>query len=234
MEKEYSESTIPINITVVETSVANLYKSPSFKSELVTQAIFMEKLLILSQEKKWYKVKQWDGYESWIHSFYLYTHDEIDNFYSLEEEYCTDDLNIQYDFLKAYQQKFSPSNLINTAKSFLDIPYLWGGKSSLGFDCSGFVQTVFKVLNIDLPRDSSQQIKHRDLIEINYSQLEVGDLLFFSENKTVNHVAICIGNEEIIHSSGCVKIEKLKENKELYQKLYKVMSTRSLNESVYE
>ena len=228
MEQEYSEGTIPINITVVETSVANLYKSPSFKSELVTQAIFREKLLILYQEKKWYKVKQWDGYESWIHSFYLYTHGEIDDLCHLEEEYYTDDLNIQYDFLRTYQQKFSQSNLINTAKEFLGIPYLWGDKSSLGFDCSGFVQTVFKALNIVLPRDSSQQIKHRDLIEINYSELEVGDLLFFSENKTVNHVAIYLGNGEIIHSSGCVKIEKLKENQELYQKLYKIMSTRNI------
>ena len=59
-------------------------------------------------------------------------------------------------------------------------------------------------------------------------------LIPFLDNKNVNHVAIFIGNEEIIHSSGYVKIEKLKENKELYQKLYKVMSIRSLNELVYE
>ena len=56
----------------------------------------------------------------------------------------------------------------------------------------------------------------------------VGDLLFFTDNKIVNHVAICLGNEEIIHSSGCVKIEKLKENKELYKKLYKVMSIKNI------
>ncbi len=195
----------------VKTSVANLYKNPSFKSELVTQAIYLEKLLILDQENNWYQVKQWDGYESWVHCFYL-------SFDYNDSDKADKDIIL----------KFSKSNLINKAKEFLDVPYLWGGKSSLGFDCSGFVQTVFKALNIDLPRDSSQQIKHQDLVEINYSKLEVGDLLFFSENKTVNHVAICIGNEEIIHSSGCVKIEKLKENKELYQKLYKTMSIRNI------
>ena len=53
-------------------------------------------------------------------------------------------------------------------------------------------------------------------------------ILSFSDNKIVNHVAICIGNEEIIHSSGCVKIEKLKENKELYKKLYKIMSIQNI------
>ena len=177
-------------------------------------------MLIVSEKKKWYQVKQWDGYESWIHSFYLFDSDEI----NVASEKLYDPNYMQL----APYKKFSNSSLINKSKEFLGTPYLWGGKSSLGFDCSGFVQTVFKVFNIDLPRDSSQQIKHQDLVEINYSKVEAGDLLFFSENKTVNHVAICIGNEEIIHSSGYVKIEKLKENKELYEKLYKAMSIKNL------
>jgi len=96
------------------------------------------------------------------------------------------------------------------------------------------VQTVFFTFGIKLPRDSYQQMDYKGLVEIKYPKAQVGDLLFFLDNKHVNHVAISIGNEEIIHSSGYVKIEKLKENKELYQKLYKVMSIRSLNELVYE
>ena len=67
------------------------------------------------------------------------------------------------------------------------------------------------------------------MLQIKYSEACVGDLVFFSDdNKNVNHVAICIGNGEIIHSSGYVKIEKLKENKELYQNLYKVMSIKKI------
>ena len=192
---------------LVKTSIANLYKTPSFKSELVTQAIYGEKLLILEQDNNWYKVRQWDNYESWVHSFYLSssTHLAIDKI-----------------------KQFSKNNLIDTAKFFLNVPYLWGGKSQLGFDCSGFVQTVFKSFGIYLPRDSYQQMEYENLIEIKYSDLKVGDLLFFADNKIVNHVAICIGNQEIIHSSGCVKIEQLNKNKELYKKLYKIMSIRNI------
>ena len=195
---------------LVKTSVANLYKNSSFKSELVTQALHLEKLLILEQDNNWYKVRQWDNYESWIHSFYL----------SLD----TDNSSNTIDKII----KFSNENLISSAKEFLDIPYLWGGKSQLGFDCSGFVQTVFKKFGINLPRDSYQQMNYNGLIEINYSEVKVGDLFFFADNKIVIHVAICIGNEEIIHSSGYVKIEKLKKNKELYKKLYKIMSVKNI------
>ena len=100
--------------------------------------------------------------------------------------------------------------------------------SELGFDCSGFIQTVFKSFGIRFPRDSHQQMEYNGLLEIEYSDAQVGDLLFFADNKIVIHVAICIGNEEIIHSSGYVKIEKLKENQKLYNNLYKIMSIRNL------
>ena len=56
---------------IVKTIVANLYKEPSFKSELVTQALLKEKLYILDKKHNWYNVKQWDGYESWVHKFYI-------------------------------------------------------------------------------------------------------------------------------------------------------------------
>ena len=57
----------------VGVTVASLYKEPSFKSELVTQALFSEELLVIDKNNDWYKVRQWDNYESWIHSFYFYS-----------------------------------------------------------------------------------------------------------------------------------------------------------------
>ena len=101
---------------VVKTIVANLYKQPSFTSELVTQALLKEKLLILDQKNNWYKIKQWDNYESWIHSFYL-----------LEQKQATSN---GWDILEI--EKKSVNELISYAKSFLGVPYLWGGKSSSG------------------------------------------------------------------------------------------------------
>ena len=197
---------------IVTTIVANLYKKPSFTSELVTQALIKEKLLILANQDNWYKVKQWDSYESWIHKFYIK---------DLE-------LGSSIGWNKLDINKKSIHELISYAKSFIGTPYLWGGKSSLGFDCSGFVQTVFKMTGIDMPRDASQQILRENLYDIDYCDAQTGDLLFFMEGNYVNHVAIYLGNQEIIHSSGSVKIENLADNDKLYKKMYKVMSIKNL------
>ena len=187
--------------------VASLYSEPSFKSELVTQALLSERLLVIDKKNDWYKVKQWDNYESWIHSFYL----------------CSKQKNIHDKSIKC-----NPENLLGTAKSFLNVPYLWGGKSKLGFDCSGLIQTVYKKLGVDLPRDSSGQIKSKNLIETKYSNIQIGDLLFFSKNAIINHVAIYFGNGQIIHSSGNVKIEKLEKNIKLFDSLHKIFSVRDM------
>jgi len=187
--------------------VASLYKDPTFKSELVTQALLNEELLVLDRIKNWYKVRQWDNYESWIHSFYLYKSEEPIFHESIE---C------------------NSYNLLEIAKSYLNTPYLWGGKSKLGFDCSCFIQTVYKQLGVFFPRDTSEQIKSKNLVEIKYSNINLGDLLFFANNKVINHVAIYISNGDMIHASGKVKIEKLEENIKLFNSLYKIFSIRDM------
>ena len=200
------------NFCIVKTNIANLYKKPSFTSELVTQAILKERLIILEKSGNWYKIEQWDKYQSWIHEFYI---DSLDS-----------KSNISWTELPI--RKKTVDDLITFAKSFIGTPYLWGGKSSHGFDCSGFVQTVFKMCGINMPRDASQQILRKNLFEIDFKNINIGDLLFFKEQKNINHVAIYIGNNQIIHSSGSVKIEKLDVNKQLYEKLFKTMSIESL------
>lgn len=201
------------NFCIVKTSIANLYQKPSFKSELVTQAILKEKLNIIEEAGDWYKVEQWDKYQSWIHKFY------VDKSSLHKNNLSWTDIDID---------KKSVDDLIFFSKSFIGIPYLWGGKSSLGFDCSGLVQTVFKMCGINMPRDASQQILRKNLIEIDFNNADLGDLLFFKENNFVNHVAIHLDNNEIIHSSGCVKIEKLNRNQKLNEILFKTMSTKNL------
>jgi len=110
--------------------------------------------------------------------------------------------------------------VINTAAEYLGLPYLWGGTSSKGFDCSGFTKTVYYLNGIILPRDASQQVHVGELIdtEHDFSQLATGDLLFFgfkgSENKKerITHVGIYLGNNEYIHSAGRVRINSLDKN----------------------
>jgi len=93
------------------------------------------------------------------------------------------------------------------ASIFMNAPYLWGGKSILGIDCSGLVQVVFSILGIALPRDASDQALLGEPI-IDLSKSLAGDLAFFSnaEGKVV-HVGLLMGDGTIIHSSGCVHID---------------------------
>lgn len=103
-------------------------------------------------------------------------------------------------------------NLLTTAESFMGIPYLWGGTSAKGFDCSGFVKTIYFLNGIILSRDASQQFENGIVLKRSFSpdSLEKGDLLFFGSYRSGRprpaHVAMYIGDSEFIHASGMVKI----------------------------
>jgi len=101
------------------------------------------------------------------------------------------------------------SDIEATAKFFLNIPYLWGGRHLFGLDCSGFVQTVFKLLNIKLNRDASQQAEQGELVGF-LAEVKPGDVAFFdnAEGK-ITHVGIMLSPNEIIHSSAKVKIDPI-------------------------
>ncbi|MBN2480651.1 MAG: C40 family peptidase [Bacteroidales bacterium] len=99
--------------------------------------------------------------------------------------------------------------ILATARQFLNTPYLWGGRSMFGCDCSGFVQTVFKIHGIGLPRDTSQQSKYGTGIN-SLKDSGPSDLAFFmNERQIVHHVGIIISPSEIIHASGCVRIDPI-------------------------
>lgn len=106
-------------------------------------------------------------------------------------------------------EKITPEFVERIAKKFIHAPYLWGGRSIFGIDCSGFTQIVYKLLGIKLPRDADQQVKEGEIIDF-LNQAKVGDLAFFEneENKII-HVGIILGDSKIIHASGQVRIDKL-------------------------
>mgnify|MGYP001337073115 CR=1 FL=1 len=101
------------------------------------------------------------------------------------------------------------SKIIELAKNLEGVPYLWGGKTSFGYDCSGFVQMVFKVAGIKLERDASCQIKNNALKQIDFIESKPGDLIFFMDDSKIVHVGIIIGDGFIIHSYGKITIDSI-------------------------
>jgi hypothetical protein len=100
-------------------------------------------------------------------------------------------------------------NLINTAFLYLNAPYLWGGKTPFGIDCSGFTQMVYKLNGYKLLRDAAQQSGQGEALSF-IEESEPGDLAFFDNDEgNIIHVGIIMENNYIIHASGKVRIDRL-------------------------
>ncbi|WP_291861889.1 C40 family peptidase [Marinilabilia sp.] len=108
-------------------------------------------------------------------------------------------------------------DLEEVARGYLNSPYLWGGRSFYGIDCSGVVQNVFKVAGVLLPRNASQQINYGQVVSF-VEEAGIGDLAFFdNEEGEIIHVGICLGHGSILHSSGSVRIDVL-DHQGIYNK----------------
>jgi len=114
----------------------------------------------------------------------------------------------------------SKESLVKVSKQMLGVPYLWGGTSFKGVDCSGFTKTIYFMNGMVIPRDASQQVHAGEEIDTSngFEALEPGDLLFFGRKATkeqaekVVHVAMWLGNNEFIHASGRVRINSFDPN----------------------
>ncbi|MDR0367798.1 MAG: C40 family peptidase [Bacteroidales bacterium] len=111
---------------------------------------------------------------------------------------------------KITQKEFSQhEKLKHTAWSFLNTPYLWGGRTYMGIDCSGLNQVVFKTIGVFLPRDAYQQATLGETVS-SPAEAQLGDLVFF-ENKDgkIIHTGIVLEDKTILHAGGKVRIDRL-------------------------
>ncbi len=107
---------------------------------------------------------------------------------------------------------FSADAVINLAREFLGYQYFWGGKTPKGFDCSGFVQSVFSLLGKQISRDAGMQAKEGFHLSNTWHGAHASDLLFFGSSKDeISHVGISLGNNKFIHALGWVRINSLSE-----------------------
>lgn len=149
----------------------------------------------------------------------LKTQNENSNFYKVQfpdgrEAFVSKTEAMPYNAWAASRQP-TPDNLVQTAKRLMGLPYLWGGTSFKGVDCSGFTKTVYFMNGLVLPRDASQQVHIGEAVDTKngWETLQPGDLLFFGipaqngKPERVVHVGMWIGgNQEFIHSASKVRV----------------------------
>jgi hypothetical protein len=180
--------------TLVLNKTLPLFEKPSEHSSVLREAVFGSQLAIKKHHGDYLEVKMPDGVSAYAKKSGVTLVSSFEN--------------------------SSIGNLIATARTFQGISYAWGGRSVKGFDCSGFVQTVFRSIGVDLPRDTDLQFSAGKFVGKHFRRMRPGDLLFFSPNGyKISHVAIYLGrNKEFIHSSGFVRINSLDPRRKNFSK----------------
>lgn len=176
-------------IAVSSANALNIRETPSLDAQIVTQVAQGEELEIAEfLDSGWIKVYL-DDDEVFVSGDYVEVKSDLPTAITMTE--------------LLYGQGVSDVrvDLCQYAKEFLGNPYVWGGVSlTKGADCSGFVLSVFKKYGVSLPHSSRAQANSGTSIEA--SQLKPGDLVFYAKGGTINHVAIYIGNGQVIHASS--------------------------------
>jgi hypothetical protein len=220
-------------------SVVALRSEASDTSELISQVLYGDYFKVLEHRKSWSRIRLgFDKYEGWIDNKQFLFIDELEykDLHKSDPLMSTD----LVDFITNQKQQLHPillgstlnglsylkhafegeksvgtkekSKLIDTAVLYLNTPYLWGGKTPFGIDCSGLVQMVYKLNGFKILRDASQQATQGDALSF-IEESEPGDLAFFHNNEgDIIHVGMIMEDHHIIHAHGKVRIDLLDQS----------------------
>ncbi len=225
-----------MNYGICILSVVPLRAEASDKSELVSQVLYGELFKILEIRAKWSRIRlAFDKYEGWIDNKQIHIISEGDyrilekdkpvlssdlvDFITTSENHLLSiclgsNVNtsplLQYSFEgKTLSETFPKEQIVETALLYLNAPYLWGGKTPFGIDCSGLTQMVYKLNGYKLKRDASQQAQQGEALSF-IEESESGDLAFFDNPEgDIVHVGIIMKDNYIIHAHGKVRIDRL-------------------------
>lgn len=175
-------------VACVNTDSLKVRAEANTDSEVITLVANGEELEVISVDGDWVKVYL-DDEEVYVSAEYVKVSSELGTAITMTE--------------LLYGQGVSDIrvDICQYAKEFLGNPYVWGGTSlTSGADCSGYVMGVFKKYGVKLPRTSREQANSGTTVSV--SEAKPGDLIFYSNGKTINHVAIYIGGGQVIHASN--------------------------------
>jgi len=217
-------------------SIVPLRIEPSDPTELVSQVLYGEIFKVLEQRKSWSRIRlAFDKYEGWIdNKQYLEISEEdyksiknqdhklsldlIEYVQGKDNKLYTIPIGSSLNGLEILNHNFDgnsisskqeKANIIATAFTYLNAPYLWGGKTPFGIDCSGFTQMVYKLNGYHILRDASQQATQGQALSF-IEESEPGDLAFFDNTEgNIIHVGIIMKDNYIIHAHGQVRIDRL-------------------------
>jgi len=176
------------NLVRVSIISDHIYSKPNLDSQPISDIVLNNKLKLINKNVDWSLIQLSDKRFGYVkNTSFIKETDEIEN-------------PIQTRLRLAHQM--------------MGIPYLWGGNSSKGNDCSGFTQNIFEASGIQLPRDARQQALYgKEIIPDNiWSNIQPGDLLFFGKEDRVTHVGMSLGQYDFIHQGGMVTINSLAKN----------------------
>ena len=217
------------NLSIVPVRIVD-----SDKSEMINQLIYGDIIEILEEKEKWVKIKSvFDDYIGWIDKKQyfkiddnitldlnkpVYSIDLVEFIENNNNELVTIPIGSDISNISLMNHKFdgktisgknNRNSIVNTALSFLNSPYLWGGKTPFGIDCSGFTQMVYKINGYKLSRDAKDQANQGETLSF-IEESEAGDLAFFNNDQgDIIHVGIILQNNHIIHASGRVRIDRI-------------------------
>lgn len=213
--------------------------APVHRAEMVSQLLFGERFQIIDSAASWLKIETlFDQYTGWIdssHRGYESWDEGSRGIIAGNQLVCLKDdntmltlspgselfgLNDDFSEFAIGDRKYTVRNpqaslltphssLTETALQFLNVAYLWGGRTTGGIDCSGLVQVVSKIHGIKMPRDAARQAEMGTIVSF-FGEARAGDLIFFSgETDRISHTGIYLGSGKIIHSSGTVRIDRV-------------------------
>jgi|TARA_B110000285_G_scaffold192235_1_gene220491 cell wall-associated NlpC family hydrolase len=211
-------------------------KENNHRSELVSQLLYGDCFKIIGKKKEWFQIiTLLDNYNGWIDQKQgLIIDESIAKKVGVENPKCTTQL-IDYietqnkdlialvlgsnvsgaSILKhkykgpAMVGKKEKSNLLKSASLYLNAPYLWGGKTPMGIDCSGLTQMMYRINGYKIPRDASEQSLLGETLSF-IDESEPGDLAFFDDEEgNIIHVGLLLQNHHILHAHGKVRIDRI-------------------------